>query len=132
VGVAMHCISACSITLSKKKSTYYTVQPGVKHVRLGGIYEVWGKVGRWLRPDVNSAQHMAELLTCESFINALPKKLAQQVCKQEVTSMDNLIEVVERHWAVCKSDGSQWSSRQSRQVRIPYSEPTRLPSEVSA
>ncbi|KAG2458408.1 TRI55 protein, partial [Polypterus senegalus] len=67
---------------------------------------------------------MAELLACETFVNALPDHIAQQIRKHTLEDMDTLIQIAERHWAAYKS-GDRNGLLRTQQIRGAALEPPR-------
>ncbi|XP_039605860.1 uncharacterized protein LOC120526779 [Polypterus senegalus] len=68
-------------------------------------FEFWRKTRCWLRLDVNARQ-VVEQFACETLVNSLPDHFAQQVRRQSYRNMDALIEVIERHLVISKTERS--------------------------
>ncbi|XP_039611498.1 uncharacterized protein LOC120530863 [Polypterus senegalus] len=81
-------------------------------------FEFWGKLGRWLWPDVNQARQVVEQVACEALVYTMPDYLAQQVQRHSYRDMNGLLEVLERQLAVNQMGASERPARMARQGRI--------------
>ncbi|KAG2466678.1 AQP10 protein, partial [Polypterus senegalus] len=88
-------------------------------------FEFLGKLGRWIRPDVNQARQVVEQVTCEALVYAMPDYLAQQVRRHSYRDMNCLLEVLERQLVVNQMGGSEKPARMARQGQVATQEAPR-------
>ncbi|XP_039598812.1 uncharacterized protein LOC120520795 [Polypterus senegalus] len=95
-------------------------------------FKFWGKMGCWLRPDINQGRQIVEQVACEGFINAMPDFLAQQVRRHPFQDIKSLLDVLQHQLVVNRVGGPERSARGVRQGCVAVPEPHRRTQETPA